>query len=282
MIPPLQWVFRVTGLFPCGTSGDMFFLLLPVSIYVMFIVMSVYNVIFWNLRNTIAGFDIVNDVVFCVGGIYIVIKTYKYKAYYIDLRECCFNNRSLLKTEIAILFALVSNLVFRFYIKLIKGSLLEFVIYEVTMSFLYSPTAFQILTVCQLKDRFSKINARLRELHEATDIIPLTELKADLTSTFQIHLQLRQLINQVNSYWGVCNAIIFLERVQFLTLVAYYVLISLRNPELYIRTGTFMILGVVVLSIVVQCEVCQRCTAEVSFYNFISLCNTKWCTNFSK
>lgn len=266
MILPLKFVFRMTGMLPAGTNRDMYFLLLPLSIYIWLLATSANKLIFWNFTNLKLEFDVVIDVIFCAGGLFMVIKTHKYKDYFTDMLKHCLGPQSLFKTDLSILLALILNLVFRFCFTVLKGSFFENAIYEITMSFLYTPTALHIFTVCQLKERFSALNTMMRELSESARNSSPTDFRADLSSLFQTHLRLRKLINQVNSYWGVFNAIIFFLRVLCLTFIAHCLLDGVRDPELAVEPKVILVFGIVAMVIAVQCDVCQRCVCEVSGY----------------
>lgn len=149
MLAVLRWIFRLGGVYPRGTDSDNCFTFVPLFLFLKLLGTTImYKVVSGDFSLTIAGFNVINDMILCSAGLFFVIKANESKKYLKDLlRKCWVTNRNcgVSLTELTLL-----------------------------------------VTIRHLSSRFSALNTRLKKVCKAIreETSPLPVLRADLTSVF--------------------------------------------------------------------------------------------------
>lgn len=273
MISPLRCLFRIGGLFPKNTRFDKYFTCSTILIQLFSMYISTINA-FSNPTMFLVYFDVLENIVFCLNGIWFVLKAHVSKSNTINLVNLCLTGNEgrfvpSPHVELLIFLLFISVFAARFVVRYVNSqTFLLSLLYDVAMATIYSPCLMIMLMVHQLNGKFSVLNDQLTELTVAvrSRASSLDSLRTDLEAVFRKHILLRDLKAEVNSNVGLFLAICVSCHAAYGTYSMYLEFLNILNKGSYFNSLNIMVLTSGVSSIVFTCDACYSCAKQVIKY----------------
>lgn len=267
--PFLYWLFRLGGVLPNNTTYDRYLIVVITTLEGLCILSILktgtsYNSIYYQ----------VIDLFFIFSVLYLVYKIQLSKQNAIDLfTKCLLDVRNVSSGQDLKRFEIAAVLTFSFIfllriltVFLESHSYARRAMYNIGMALIYVPIVLHIVLVRHLGARFSEVNDQLRGVLEAIRdrSAPTANLRCDLEGLFRRHVHLRYIRGQINIYFGFYNVITFTCRLAFVVVLMYFIITVITDPLRSLKPKTCFEFISVVTSLCGQCDVCYRCSEQVT------------------
>lgn len=255
------------------SNKDLYYVLMMVIIQLRYLFLAVYHLFQKDYYKDIAlGIHVLNDVVDCIVGLMILVKVIVYRIDFVTTLRQCFESqhssatKSVRRSEL-MMFLVFSVLLVARILSRSLGSGEVILVHDFLTSLLYAPTMIFVLMVRNLSCKFSNLNHQLRETFEAAKShnMPVYDLRTNLNNMFRMHIYLRDVKNSTNSFFGMFNVTTTINRVVYLTVALFYLIMIMCDPAATLEwIDVFVILSVFTAEVVLF-DVCYRCSEKVSF-----------------
>lgn len=270
MFGPLRVLLYLGGAFPQGYRIDRCIANIVVSAKFYYFCLYAYRVQ-TNYHNLLElGLSIGDISLDCMSGMLIVRKIFAFRHSFIELvRKCLVDGESydvkpVRRFEILTFLTFCTLLVLRIYLRSVRSGHLT-LLHDTIMGLNYIPSVIYLLLAYNLSGKFSSLNKQLGIVAEAIKYqsLPTSYLEGQLALVFSQHSHLKNLRSQVDSIFGLFNAILISSRVIYLTVAFYDQITIVCDPTAELNTINVLVLVIASCFLLFTCDICYRCSEKV-------------------
>lgn len=263
-IQPMYLLFRIGGFQPKDVRADLFFTLVSGCFQVFVWSFLIYSSSY-DMRRLSTYVNISVDVLFWISGIVHLAKVHYTKKDFRILDSNLNNTANYgsetfvvleISTTIAILVLLWMRMAFR---SLTWFRFLQGLLSDLGTLVNYIPLIQQSMMIHQLTAKFSAVNDQLTAVAK----VPANDARAELSFVLKTYNNLKDIVDQVNSYFAVFNFFSLTSRLFGLAFLLYYVFTALDSPGVGFVWSPFAVCMSIAAATIYHLEICYRCSSEV-------------------
>ncbi|KAG8296785.1 hypothetical protein J6590_049812 [Homalodisca vitripennis] len=270
MFKPLSWLFRLSGILPQHNKSDKYVTATTLSLILL---SMVHSIPYWykgapsSLKEKILFASFIMSM---VSTIFHIIQAYYRRQFFktVTSRLASLGRRLLVKTpkylnfEVALFFMYSLMTTARtITMQLEMNDALASTMRAITYSFSLAPLMQQLMLMYQLDCCFYELNNQLQVIVKKSQNTSLGMLRADLRAMFIAHVDLRQFIADLNSYFALVNLLSILSRLFITICTMYSILISISDNNGHTLVYTSQVITSFAI-VVATAELGYRCSEK--------------------
>lgn len=266
-IQPMHLLFRIGGFQPKDVKADFFFTLISGCFQIFVWTFLSYNSSY-DMRRLGTYVNISVNVLFWTSGIVHLAKVHYTKKYFCILdsnlnKTANCGSETFVVLEISTTIVILVLLWMRMALRSLTWySFLQSLLSDIGTLVTYTPLIQQSMMIHQLTAKFSALNDQLRAVAK----VPGNDVRAELSYILKTFNNVKDVVDQINSYFAVFNFFSLTSRLFGLAFLLYYVLTSLASPGVGFVWSPFAVCMSIAAATIYHLEICYRCSSEVRMH----------------